>query len=755
MEINKTFVLKYTLGTLFLLSISLFTKGQDKTQLLSNGQWINRLSKSHPRLFLNSASLSTLKQRVKTDLKTEFEALCKYVDGLPAEAPVTLKTELFTNYGSNSKLKPIKASLQARNAFTYSGGDEAVQAALAFLITRKPEYLQKSKSYLKLANHIFSWSADNEIWVDLTGNTRINALTAYDWLYNDLSETERKEILLPILNYIKLAQPSGGFKFRRTLGNHKDGNYGEGALEWFAGLAAYGDGIDDVLAEKMLRRGAGLFVDMMDWRDDISAGSGLLSTITPTYSFINYPYTTFNFLHTWQSAFNEDITGRWTQMLDYGNWFDWAAIKVTKNNKMIFHGIGDVEHRSNSMFVDEMYTHLAQTIHFYSKKQPEKMKICYEIQSRLTKEKRIINTQLFPFLPFLLSNFNPEKLNTIKADPIIGTRYFYNKSFGVLLMRSGKTEHDTYASFRFGSKYINHQHYDELSFIIYKNNFLALDAGSRTETDHHHNFAPQSVAHNTILIHEPKEEMPHFWKAWSYKPDGKVYYNHGGQNNNTNTKAIALQSTEDFIYAAGDATKAYSAIKSKEVTRQFVYLKPDLFVIYDRVASAKEDQTKEFIIHFQNKPQQIDSKTWYAEHDGHLFVRTLLPEKANTNVIGGPGREFEASGRNWELPGGSNWDKEQKLTGKWRIEVSPPDPIQETRFLHVLQAASAKPANMIDTRLIKGINEDIVVLTDPAGTKWELKFNRHNNLSLKLKQTLASGTIKFDGELKNSIEPQP
>lgn len=755
MEINKTFVLKYTLGTLFLLSISLFTVGQDKTQLLSNGQWINRLSKSHPRLFLNSASLTTLKQRVKTDLKTEFEALCKYVDGLPAEAPVTLKTELFTNYGSNSKLKPIKASLQARNAFTYSGGDEAVQAALAFLITRKPEYLQKSKSYLKLAKHIFSWSADNEIWVDLTGNTRINALTAYDWLYNDLSETERKEILLPILTYIKLAQPSGGFKFRRTLGNHKDGNYGEGALEWFAGLAAYGDGIDDVLAEKMLRRGAGLFVDMMDWRDDISAGSGLLSTITPTYSFINYPYTTFNFLHTWQSAFNEDITGRWTQMLDYGNWFDWAAIKVTKNNKMIFHGIGDVEHRNNSMFVDEMYTHLAQTIHFYSEKQPEKMKICYELQSRLAKEKRIINTQLFPFLPFLLSNFNPEKLNEEKSAPILGNRYFYNKSFGVLLMRSGKTEHDTYASFRFGSKYANHQHYDELSFIIYKNNFLALDAGSRTETDHHHNFAPQSIAHNTILIHEPKEEMPYFWKAWSYKPDGKVYYNHGGQNNNTNTKAIALQSTEDFIYAAGDATKAYSAIKSKEVTRQFVYLKPDLFVIYDRVASVKEDQIKEFIIHFQNKPLQIDSKTWYAEHEGHLFIRTLLPEKANTNVIGGPGREFEASGRNWELPGGSNWDKEQKLTGKWRIEVSPPAPVHETRFLHVLQTASAKPANIIDTRLIKGINEDIVVLTDPTGTKWELKFNRHNNLSLKLKQTLASGTIKFDRELKNSIEPQP
>lgn len=162
MEIKRTVVLKFIQCLLLCLPLSIAIKGQDKTQLLGNGQWISRINKNHPRMFLNTNSLNTLKQRVKLDLQTEFETLLKYVDGLPAEAPVVLKTELFTNYGSGDKLKPVKPSLQARNAFTYSGGDEAVQAALAFLVTRKPIYLEKSKSYLKLANYILDWSATNE-----------------------------------------------------------------------------------------------------------------------------------------------------------------------------------------------------------------------------------------------------------------------------------------------------------------------------------------------------------------------------------------------------------------------------------------------------------------------------------------------------------------------------------------------------------------------------------------------------------------
>jgi hypothetical protein len=738
--------------TIILLLFSGFAvKSQDKTRLLASGKWINGLSKDHPRLFLNKDLLTTLKQRVQTDLKKEFETLQLFVDKLPVKPPVTLKKELFTT-GANGKLIPIKAALQARHSFTYSGGDEAVKAALVYLITKDPKYLEKAKNYLQLANHIFEWSAKNEIWVDLTGNTRINALTAYDWIYNDITPQERKDILLPILNYVKNAQPDGTFKFRRTLGGRKDGNYGERALEWFAGLAAHGDGIDDPLADKMLRRGADLFVEMMDWREHISGGSGLLSALTPTYSFINYPYTTFNFFHTWKSAFNQDITERWKQMLDFGNWFDWAAIKVTPDNKMLYHGIGDVEHRNNDLFIHEMYTHLAQTIHFYSDKNPDKMNLSYQIQNRLNKDQRKIDDKLFPFLPFLLSNFNPSKAEHTNHKAIKELPYFYNNSFGLLLMRSGRAANDTHASFRFGSKYANHQHYDELSFIIYKDNFLALDAGSRTEADHHHQFAPQSVAHNTILIHEPKESMPDFWKAWSYKPDGKVYYNHGGQNNNTVAKAVALQSTDDFIYAAGDATKAYSSIKSKEVTRQFVYLKPDIFVIYDRVVSVNDNQRKEFVIHFQNEPEKIDANTWYAQHGGYLLMRTLLPEQASTNIVGGPGREFEASGRNWELPGGSDWDKNMKLTGKWRIEVSSATPVKETAFLHVLQAGSGKGRKMISTKLVKTSTHDGVEFTDPQGTKWELQFQRNNDLSLTLKQTLKNRSVKFNAALPNQIE---
>ena len=725
----------------------------DDTKLLQDGKWINGLRKDHPRIFLNQDMLVSLRLNVKTKYRILFENMRAEVDALPADAPPILKNGLVTVL-QDGTIKVNKASQKGSELFQYNGGDQAVKLALVFLITKDRRYVEKARSYLKLANHVMEWTSKNNIWMDLTGNTRINALTAYDWIYNDLTPDERKEIILPLLNYITEAQPSGSFKFRRTIGGPKNGNYGERGLEWFAGLAAHGDGIDDVRAEKMLRQGATLFVDMMDYREMVSAGSGLLSTPTIGYTFGMYPYATFNFLHTWRSGFNADISERWTQMLDYPNWFDWAAIKLTPEGRMLYHGIGDLDHADNLFSASEMYTSLAQTIHFYAKRHPEKIAKAYQTLNRIPEKRSVIQQNEYPFLPFLLGDFDPQAVQQGNVSGNSSSRYFFNSGFGLLLMRSGKEETDTYASFRFGSSQENHQHYDELSFIIYKHNFLALDAGSRTETAHHHNFAAQSVAHNTLLIHEPKEAMPNFWKPWGFKPDGITYYNHGGQLYNNRAQSIALQSTEDFIYAAGDATKSYADVKSKEVTRQFVYLKPDLFVIYDRVTSVKETQVKEFLLHFQNEPQKLSNGTWRADHDGRLYVQTLLPENANFNVVGGAGREFEASGRNWELPGGNHWDKNMKLTGKWRLEVSSSIPTLRTNFLHVLQVGGMENKKMIGTKLFKTAEFDGVAFTDLSGTHWELSFNRVGELGLNMKQTNSKGEVIYHGALPHNVEKQ-
>ncbi len=725
---------------------------EDDTGLLRDGQWIHRLRPDHPRLFLNADMLPALRERAATVAKADFDAMKKEVDALPDDAPVILKTDLFDQLPDGT-IKPHNPSQQGTMLFRYNGSDQAVRAALLYLLTGEKRYLEKTKAYLKLANHVLAWTARAGVWADLLGNTRVNALAAWDWIYNDLTPDERRELLLPMLDYITKSQPDGVYKFRRTIGGPTDGNYGERSLEWYAGIAAAGTGIDDARAEKMLRRGARLFVDMMDYRERVSGGSGLLAAITVGYSFGAYPYATFNFLHTWKAAFGDDLSRRWTQMCDYPVWFEWSAIRLDPSGKFLYWGIGDLEHRDNMLSCYEMYTHLAQSVHFYGAAHPDKAEQAYALMSQLpAKQQKLLPR--YPFLPFLLTGFDPNRVAAADPSKIQYGPYFYAPSFGVLFMRSGTGENDTFASFRFGSANGNHQHYDELSFIIYKKNFLALDAGSRCETAHHHMYAAQSVAHNTLLIHQDREPVAPFWTAWGYKPDGKTYYNHGGQNNKEKARALALRSTPDFLYAAGDATASYSAEKCREAIRQFVWLKPDLFVIYDRVASVQPDQKKEFLLHTQNRPAEIDARTRRAEHDGVLFIRTLLPEKAAIHQEGGPGREFFASGRNWEINDSPDWDKSYRLTGKWRLEVSDAVPRERTEFLHVLQAALPGTERMVNTELFQDENCDGVRLTDPAGTRWELRFNRTGAVGLHLRQTGKDGKVIFDGPL-SGIEKSP
>lgn len=743
------------LRLLLLLPVALLLTGSviaaDVTGLLKDGSWHGKLRKDHPRLFLNAADLPALRQRAATTDKAAFDALVQTVEKLPADAPFLPDEKKFTRDAAGV-IKPLRAGYQGCLIVKYDGGTQAAQAALVHAVKGDPASLEKAKNYLRLHAKVLDWTAKGQIWMDLLGQTRINALFAYDLIYNKLTPAERRELLLPILDYITKTQPNGEYKFRRTIGGPTDGNYGERALEYFAGIVAAGDGIDDARADAMLRRGAALFVEMMDHREKISAGSGLLSAVTVGYTFGAYPYSTFHFLRSWRAAFGEDLTDRWTQMCDYPNWFDWSAIKITPNGKFLYYGIGDLEHRDNMLWLGDMYTHLAQAIHFYGAKHPDKASQAYVLLGRLPEQSRVLRA-LYPFVPFLVPNFDPNRIATADPAKIPPRRYFFAPSFGLLFMRSGTGPQDTFASFRGGSPNGNHQHYDELSFIIYKHDFLALDSGSRTETDHHHNYVSQSVAHNTILIHEPKEEMPPFWKAWSYKPDGKTYYNHGGQHFNTRAKTLALQSTPDFIYAAADATASYREAKCREAVRQFVYLKPDLFVVYDRVTSVKPEQRKEFLLHTQNRPEKLAADLYRADHhQGRLYIRTLLPESADIRLEGGPGREFFASGRNWELPGGKDWDKIQKLTGKWRMEIAAPQSSEAVRFLHVLEAADIQTGAMSEAARFTDGDFDGVRITDRKGTRWELRFRRSGPVGLTLKQTDAAGRVVFDQALPNAVE---
>ena len=753
-------------GTVLLLLVTgVLSAFSDDTGFLKEG-WINKIRPDHPRMILTAEDIPRLREDANGRLKAEFEALKKDVDAVPDKPELILREEL-VDILPDGTIKPKKPDQYGHLLFVYDGSSQAIEAALVYLVTQDRKYLEKTRDYLLLFTKVLQKTAEIGVWADWQSNSRINAILAYDWICNDLTPEERKAICLPILDYISKSRTGGEFTFRRTPGGVSDGNYGENALQFFIGMAAYKDGINDPLAEKMLRNGTTLFVGMLDHRERISAGSGLLSSITPGYSFGPYPFATFFFFHIWHSATGEDVSERWMQMCDYPNWFDYSAIQIDPNGgQFLTWGIGDMPHTDNMNSIKLIYTHMAQVIHFYGKKHPEKAAACYEIIRRLNPEDRTFGGLYsfshviavpYVFWPFVLSGFDAAKVETAQSSsPENSNRYFYNPSLGLLLMRSGKSNDDTFASFRFGSSQVIHQHYDELSFVIYKRGFLALDSGSRCNTAHHHCYTAQTVAHNTILIHEDKEPIAPFWKPWGFVDDGKTYYSEGGQSSVTNAKALALQSTEDFIYAAGDATKSYAASKCEEAVRQFVYIKPDLFVIYDRVTSVLPEQKKEILFHFQNRPEQTAKQTFRAENGGVLSIHTLLPEKATFNIEGGPGREFWASGRNWELPGGADWDKKYKTTGKWRLEVSDSGPQKKhSEFLNVLSASLPETPETITTDCRTDKNSATAILTAKDGTTWELTFNRTGEIGLHVRQTAPDGTIKLDRQLANDIEKYP
>ncbi len=721
----------------------------DDTGLLKNADWARKLRSTHPRIIFNSDDLPKLRERAAGPCKEDFERIKKTVDALPPKAEkIYLESNIIRE--PDGRIRPRQAATYGHRLFKYDGSAQSMRAALVYLVTGERKYFEIARDYLKLSVEVLEETAKIGTWADWMGNFRVNMFLTYDWIYNDLTPEERREIILPILNYVEKAQRGGEFKFRRSLSGPEQGNYGEESLQWFAGLAVAGDGIDDVRAEKMLRAGADLFVTMLDYREALSAGSGLLSTSTISYTFGPYPLATFFFFHTWRSALGEDISARWMQMCDYPKWFDYSAIKMLPNGRYLIYGIGDAAHEDNLHSSAGLYLHFAQSIHFYGEKFPDRVRSSWATIKRLPESMRDTGGH-YPFFIFALDKYDAGLIDAMAEGEIDYGRYFYNPGYGLLIARSGRGEDDTYTAFRFGSTQTSHQQFDELSFIIYNRGFLAIDSGSRGPTANHHMYAAQTVAHNTILIHQDKEPITPFWKPWGFKDDGKTYYNHGGQNSTVKAIPLALQSTEDFIYAAGDATASYAASKSKEVVRQFVYIKPDLFIIYDRVESVSADQKKEVLFHFQNKPEAVGSRAFRAENGGVLFVNTLLPEKASFHIEGGPGREFWASGRNWELDGGEDWDKKYTTAGKWRLEVSDETAPVRTDFLHVLKASLPDKAENAVFEDLTSADVAAVRVTDAEGTRWELRFNRKGEVGASIK---AVGKVRIDKVLPNAVEKQ-
>ncbi|MBS1371339.1 MAG: DUF4962 domain-containing protein [Lentisphaeria bacterium] len=689
-------------------------------------EFAGRIRKDHPRLFLTKETLPVFRERANTACKPLLDDMKKRIDALPAEPKLEFKTDVAELRDGELVFKKL---LSDQNAAIYavetSGGTEALECAILYLATGDRTYFEKAKHYLRTLVEFVEWSDRCRTLPEWFNNTRLSGVIAYDWLYDELTPGERRDFIGPMLKHIEHMQNPG---YMRNSGGAGTGNYGEPGLQFYAGLAACGDGIDDARAGKLLKAGYELNVAMMDLRDRISGGSGLLTSICTGYSFGEYPWASYNFLHALRSAAGIDGTKHWTQMRDYGNWFSWAAIpsREVKDGFLDF-GWGDAFHQTNALASWMMYTHLAQAIHFYGESEPERVKQARAVMEMVPPHnRRILGLRRYPYLSFILTGFDPAAKNAEPPEEVLaGDIAAYFPTFGLMVVRSGATAGDTFASVKAGAQYSQHQHYDENSFTIYKKGFQALDTGIRGSAKHHRVYYPQSVAHNTVLIRMEGEPLPDYWYPRNAPAVTEKVFNDGGQNRMAAARPLGFEKSAYHAVTGGDATGCYSPAKCREAVRQFVYVAPDYFVIYDRVTSVKPDQKKSFLLHTQNGPQQLSPGLWRSEAgEGALFIRSLLPEKAAVEVIGGPGREFWTNGRNWEIPGHEAALSKPNWLGRYRLELSPPEESAKARFLTVLQAADKGARQMAGAQLLRDAEQDGVRFTTAEGRECEVRFNR-------------------------------
>jgi hypothetical protein len=165
---------------------------------------------------------------------------------------------------------------------------------------------------------------------------------------------------------------------------------------------------------------------------------------------------------------------------------------------------------------------------------------------------------------------------------------------------------------------------------------------------------------------------------------------------------LSTRAAPAFDFIASDLTRSYSVAKVAQVTREFVWLRPDLLVVHDRVQATDPSYPKRFLLHGQGAFVEAAGDYHVDDGSGRLFLRTLLPTGASTVQVGGSGHEWEVEGVNYPPAEGL------EFAGTHRLEISPAAPAAFDSFLHVLQLcdqaiAQMEPSTLLSTAEATGV----------------------------------------------------
>ncbi|MBM3888215.1 MAG: hypothetical protein FJ388_03720 [Verrucomicrobia bacterium] len=683
-----------------------------------------RLHAKHPRLFVNESSWPAIKQRALGEEKEFYDQMARRVNALKLERIAA------NNFG----MEAMEAALVYR-----VGGDKTLLEKLHRMLRVSMEVIpQRREGASERSFPAIAWSA------------------ALDWVWDESPADERQSLAATMLSdaWKRVEEARAAKKLAEWP------HYYVRSIFWFVGVALLDASLDDVsFARAVALIGIGLkhYQERLAKLIEVGGEDGVWQT-NPEYDLGSVPSPVFAFFHSWKAATGEELPQAWSVAGVSAELALRTVVGITRDHIRHFNYAG---HSNGSwgfgqMRADLLADFLGQHIYFFGKTRPAEAAIAQHLRWRMAETGGAKLPGELPVLRFLTIGLQgPAQPAALPPLPL--ARHF--ASVGMVMMSSGFGPDDTYALYSQGGGVKGRRHdFDVTHFAIYKRGHLALDSGARFAAGHSANYRHQTVAHNAVLIHMPGEKSPR-------SQTGPVTANGGGQNRYPEeARPLAFESDRLFAYTATDATPVYSAAKCAQMTRQFVYLAPDHFVVFDRVVSTQPGYAKSWLLHAGNEPD-IARREFRADNEGgRLFCRTLYPLDAVIEKIGGAGKEFWTDGRNWPIedfwqtPGSRDWWKRygKGLTeppaamGRWRVEVKPGAARADDCFLHVIQVSAQNVPRMIESEVRESGGR--IILNFAANTRTcTFIFNKTGPIggSLRIAQ---DGKAVVDKALENRIQ---
>ncbi len=633
--------------------------------------WTERVRAERPRMFLSAETWPAIRAYTLEHGAAYYQQLRRRVARFPLEPDESFEQ------GANPKFGPY-----------------AQMAAFVWLMEGDRDALTKARNYILAAPAFYHRQLDEGRAVNWYSASRICLLAAYDWIHAELSPDERAAFADAFINHHRREVESGERFERLNRGGHSTGFYGPVNLPWYIGLAFWDDeqGVPAGYARDMLERGYEQHIRLLEYRARSAGDDGGISSVSNSYGFGFYPWTEFNFMHSFNAATGLAIEEHHDHLSLLPNWVAWNWIPGVDGGKIF--GLGDVQHTSNDFNEGFLEMHMLQVAHFFADTHPDRAGLAMWVRDNILTS-REHDSYWWPIAPLLVTRAAELPAPQGPDEHWPHARNFETK--GAIVMRSGWTPDDTHALLVAGGEINSHRHYDQGHFVIYHRGFLALDAGTygnRRRNEHLTEYFYRSVAHNTILIHAPADadEPASVWGGPARTLDGGQY-RYGGEQ-------IAFETNDAYAYVATDMTRAYHPDKAGEVVRQFVFIYPDTFVIFDRVQARQADFNKAWLLQTARKPELLDDgRTFRTEqHEGVLMGRTVFPADARLELVGGPGREFWSAGRNWEPETSHDF---HELWGEYRIEATPGQLRRRDLFLHVLRVGDESLTSLGEVEAIE------------------------------------------------------